>query len=259
MRRHYQHSSRFLVFSIFIGLSLLFLPDKISYAANATQSAIQTEASSSGISSKLDDLKKEIASKAANLKMDVDKKTQNKAFFGKITSMSTDTITVVSLQTDLSVTSTSSSLSKTIKLSEYTLYQNKTSQKSKKVLTAEGLQSGDTIVGLGDIDEKGLMNAKKIIKVDPITEKKRTFQLGQIVEMVDKNLLLHQSGRIDTKFPILASAFILNGKEEGSFLDLKQGRKAIISVGEKDEIEFVYLYPMTTLTKKLQEASGSGR
>jgi hypothetical protein len=231
------------IFIIVVFLSLVLSSHGLiltTYAQQATPSAESEakETTSSGILTKIEDLKKEIASRAADLKSEIDKRTQNKALIGKANVITTDSMT---LETKNG--------SKTIRLNEYTLYQNTSSQKTKKTFTKDDIKTDDQIVCLGDIDEKGIMTAKKVVKVDPILTKKRNFILGTINTNDSKSITLQLKDLSLKTLPIDPKLIVRNGKDEGILGDIKQGRKAIILTNDKDEVTFVYLSMMNGITK----------
>lgn len=125
-----------------------------SPSPSGQQAADSIEASDSGIltavDQKLQELKKDIASKAAQLKSDVNKKIVNKALVGEATVITTDTLTIHTKNG-----------SKTIRMNEYTLFENKSKSGSKTRFTKDSLKTDDTLVCLGDIDERGILIAKK--------------------------------------------------------------------------------------------------
>lgn len=112
------------------------------YATDSTPSAT--------IQSKLDALKKEIASKAATLKQEVNQKLQNKAYVGAIKSASGSSILVIDKNGV-----------KNIKVNQDTVYENRLSK--KKVLKFTDLKEGQLVAALGEMDELKNLIAKKII------------------------------------------------------------------------------------------------
>ncbi len=78
-----------LFFLIFLSLSPLPNTLHPAFAADSTPS--------SDIKSKLADLEKEIASKAAKLKQQISGKLSNKAYIGKVKVISTNTITIATV------------------------------------------------------------------------------------------------------------------------------------------------------------------
>ncbi len=150
-----------------LGYSLLFfLLSTITctlypiYAANSTPSA--------DIQSKLNSLKTGIASKAAQLKTEVNKKLQNKAYVG-----------IVKTKSATSLTLATKSSSKLITINQDTLYDGK----------IKSVKEEDYIAALGDVDESGVLTAKKIVILpqpkagQPLAEK--TIIWGQVISLSD--------------------------------------------------------------------------
>lgn len=109
------------------------------FAADSTPSA--------DVQSKLDQLKMEIASKAAKLKEQINKKLQNKAYVGIVKSKSTTTLTLA--------TRTGT---KIVNINQDTIHEPPL---SKKVT----LKEEDSVATLGDVDETGVLTARKIVKL----------------------------------------------------------------------------------------------
>ena len=151
----------------FILIVLLFLypiPYNLypTYAADSTPSA--------SVQSKLDLLKQEIASKAAKLKSEINKKLQNKAYIGVIKSKSDSTITLASRGG-----------TKVVNINQDTIYDPKLTKKTP-------LKDEDSIAALGDVDETGVLTARKIVKVSSSPEK--TYVWGTVVSISDDFITL---------------------------------------------------------------------
>lgn len=130
---------------------------------------------SADIKSKLEELKKEIASKAAKLKGEVNKKLKDKAYIGKVKTVSASSITLAGRTGP-----------KIITLNQDTIYES--IAKSKTKITQKNIEQEDNIAALGDIDETGVLIAKKIILLLPTTYNlpPKTFLWGQILSISDR-------------------------------------------------------------------------
>lgn len=133
---------------------------------------------SADIKSKLEELKKEIASKAAKLKQEVNRKLQNKAYIGKVKSKSTNSLTLAT-----------GNDSKIVNINQDTVFESKI--KSKK-FTQSSILAEDYIAGLGDVDDRGVLAAKKII-LHPNPPPPKTYLWGQIIAVSDKLVTLRDS------------------------------------------------------------------
>lgn len=144
------------------------------YAADSTPSA--------DIKSKLEELKKEIASKAAKLKQAVSQKLTNKAYAGKVENA-----------TETSATLFTKSGAKIITVNQDTVFESKAKTKKKFIK----LSPGDYVAALGDIDDTGVLTAKKMMLMPPPPQQKNYLQgeivsvSGSLVTLVDKNLKTH--------------------------------------------------------------------
>lgn len=158
---------------IFILFLLLPFPFTLSpaYAVDSTPSAT--------IKSKLDILKKEIASKAAALKQRVNQKLQNKAYVGAIKSASGSSILVIDKNGV-----------KNIKVNQDTVYENRLSK--KKALKLTDLEEGQLVAALGEMDElKNLIAKKVILLADSDWQedfKTKTVLWGKVVSSDDEIL-----------------------------------------------------------------------
>lgn len=108
---------------------------------------------SAEIKAKLEELKKEIASKAAKLKQEVNKKLQNKAYVGKIKTKSDKSLTIISKNGP-----------RIVNMNQDTEFESQVKGKkySQKLISEE-----DYIAALGNIDENQVLTAKKIVLLDP--------------------------------------------------------------------------------------------
>lgn len=201
------------------------------FAADSTPSA--------DIKSKLEELKKEIASKAAKLKQDVNRKLKDKAYVGKVKSKSDQSITLASLTGP-----------KMISINQDTVYESNTKKKTKfsfKTLTEE-----DYIVGLGDVDETGVLIAKKIILLPTAnSEKQKAFLWGKIISISDKLMTLK-----DRSLKNVAASIATPSKVKLNDF--------VILTGTKDEngifeAEFIYPIPQGGILKPKKVATPSAK
>lgn len=208
-----------LFFSLCLSITALFLP-LAAHAAESTPSA--------DTKIKLEQLKKEIASKAAGLKKEVSNKLQNKAFVGVIRQVTSSSITLV--------------MGETSKLISYN--QDTVLMQVKKKKTAP--RKEDYIAALGEVDDTGLLHAKKIILLPEPTKKlQKIYVWGQIISISDN--LYTILGR-DQK----GEAFFVSGDtkikghlklSEIVILSGERGKNDIIDAG------FVYVMPQGAAIK----------
>lgn len=201
----------------------------------------QDSSPSANIQSKLKALQEEIASRAANMKNEVSKKLLNKAYIGIIKSKDSTSLTV-SLRTETG----------NININEFTEYVIKT----KTLVGDTGLKSlnvSDSIAALGDIDDNGVLTAKKIVKLaKPVVLKKVIY--GSLASVATSSAVLKTAH--DDQFTI---NFDKNtdyqlSKSDGSFSDIKINQWTIVVTEETNPqpflAKFVYIFPTTSSATK---------
>lgn len=132
---------------------------------------------SADIRAKLEDLKRQIASKAAKLKKEVDHKLRNKAYVGKVKTKSAESITIAA-----------SSGPKIISINQDTVFESKVGKNSK--FSQKSIAEEDYLAALGDVDENSVMTAKKIILLPAINSELKTYLWGQIISVSDQLVTL---------------------------------------------------------------------
>lgn len=206
---------------VIIGILLFISP---VYAADSTPSA--------DIKSKLEELKKEIASKAAKLKQEVNRKLKDKAYVGKIKSKSATSVTL-----------SAKSGPKIVSINQDTVFINQIKPKIK--ISYKNLEGEDYIAALGDADETGVLTAKTIVLMSTPDEQKN-FLWGQIISVSDKLATLR-----DKNFKNVAVSLDLSNIKLNNFV--------ILTGNDKNEIfkaEFVYVIPQAGIIKPARPAGG---
>ncbi len=133
---------------------------------------------SAGIQGQLAELKKEIASKAAALKNLVNKKLQNKAYVGKLTTKS-----------DTGLTIATKNGPKIVNINQDTVFDSQAkTAKGKKIAapTLKSLSQDDYLAALGDVDETGVLTARQIILLTTPPSDLKTYLWGQVVSISDQ-------------------------------------------------------------------------
>ena len=176
---------------------------------------------SADIKSKLEELKKEIASKAAVLKQDVDKKLTNKAYIGKIKTKSSTAITLASKNGPRIVN---------INQDSEFISQIKGKKYSQKLISEE-----DYIASLGDIDENQVLTAKRLILLPQPQEKNKIYLWGQIVAISDKLVTLKKGD--------LKNVSVLLPDQKAVKLNDFVILTGIMGKNEIFEADFVYVIP----------------
>ncbi|TSC86874.1 MAG: Uncharacterized protein G01um10147_749 [Microgenomates group bacterium Gr01-1014_7] len=217
---------------IFIMIIMIILPP--AYAADSTPSA--------EVKTKLEELKKEIASKAAKLKQEVNKKLKDKAYIGKIKTKSPTAITLATKNSP-----------KIVNINQDTMFESQL--KSKKSPNLKGLIEEDYLAALGDVDETGVLTAKKIILLpqpkagQPLAEK--TYLWGQVVAVSDKLVTIKDRSLKSIAVSIPNSAKV----STGGFIILT----GITGKNDFFEADFVHVIPQGGIIKPKKVASPSAQ
>lgn len=222
------------------------------YAADSTQSA-QSSSPSAAIKSKIDALKKEIASRAAQFKSEVTKKLENKAFTGSINEISSSKLTLAS-----------SEFKRVVLVNDYTVFQNDVTPVKKgakpKSLTLDDLQKDDFVVALGDVDDKNELNAKKIIKIKKFAPVQKEVVWGQIQDLLGNTMTVKTKDNQKKTIVSSGQTTFYLGNEESSLKDAKAGKFLVASGakgkdGETIVANHIYLIPSLGFIKPEKKAA----
>lgn len=221
------------------------------YADSTLSASVLSATTSPSLKQKLEELKKEVASKAAIMKLETKQKLENKVFVGTVSSNDGQTI----------ILSTRNGL-KTVNIDEYTNFQSKIKTVKKTALIAKNIAEGDYVATLGDVDDKGILVAKKVVKLEKIATDGAKLVLGKI-ESVSSPTLTLKLPTNNTLLKVITSPttyFFIGQTEEASIQDAKTD-KLLIAKGEQlrdgsIKARFVYFYPTGTV-KAVKIASPS--
>ncbi|OGE64953.1 hypothetical protein A3I48_04275 [Candidatus Daviesbacteria bacterium RIFCSPLOWO2_02_FULL_36_7] len=156
-----------LIFFLLSAVNCTLYP---AYAAESTPSA--------DIKAKLEEFRKDIASKAAQLKQVINQKLRDKAYIGTVKSKS-----------DNSLTLSAYSEPKVISINQDTIYESKIKSK-KKFNSLQNISEEDYVAALGNIDETEVLTAKKIVLLSTASHKLKTYLWGQIISISDQLVTL---------------------------------------------------------------------
>lgn len=225
---------KYLVFSI-LALILFVLP--IYYIPYTIYSAIAAESTPSSnlsgdLKAKLDEFLKQSASKAAQLKQEVNRKLLDKAYAGTLKSKDENSLQIIA-----------SDSAKTVTINQDTVFDSNAKKKQK--FSLKTLSEGDYIAALGDVDDNGVLTARKVVLLSPF-ESTKTFLWGQIVSISDK-LITIQSRQLKNTAVSFSQANIKKGDKLISLNDLNI-RDFVIVTGNtgKNNIfqaQFIYVIP----------------
>lgn len=212
----------------------MLISAQLVHATDSSGSAVLgSESSPSGsILEKLNQLKTEIASKAAEIKAEIGRKIDNRAWNGVVVTTNLDEIVIKSDSGD-----------RKIKVNEYTLY----SMKTKGDAGFKDLKEGDFVVAIGDVDDNNVLNAKKIVRTKAVTINKRLIW-GQILGSLQSTInlkTLDGNKNIGTD----ADTVFMLGKNEASMQDAKKDKflLAIIEGTSSSNLQAqtIYFIPTT--------------
>ncbi len=186
-----------------------------SPAASSSASPTTNQASpSASITEKLNALKAEIASKAALIKQEVNRRIDNKAWLGTIKSIDEDSIIITTIDQE-----------RTIRINEYTTYKVKTKGES----SIKDLKVGDYVAALGDVDDNNQLNAKRIDKLAANKEYKKKLVWGTVKSVLNDTVTVAtMSGQLTTINTANYTDYQLNDTE-ATLSDIQANRQ-IISV-----------------------------
>lgn len=153
---------------IFLFLSALLIIHK-SLIVNQV-SALESSPSSD-IKTKLEEFKKEIASKAAALKEKVNEKLQNKAYAGVVKEVSGEIITIIDKSGEQKV-----------KVNQDTVYANNI--KASQKYAFKYIEKEDYIAALGEVDDLNNLVAKKVILLSDSFARKRVVVWGKLTSLL---------------------------------------------------------------------------
>ncbi|OGE25098.1 hypothetical protein A3C26_02040 [Candidatus Daviesbacteria bacterium RIFCSPHIGHO2_02_FULL_39_12] len=220
-------------FKIIVAITLLTfnftLYTATAIAADSTPSA--------EVKIKLEELKKEIASKAAKLKEVIDQKLKDKAYVGQVKLKSE---TALTLATDYGP--------RIVNINQDTNFASKV---KKKNFSAKVIFEEDYIAALGDVDENGVLTAREVILLPTDDSRPKTYLWGQIAAISDKIITLK-----DRSFKNMAVSL-------PDSADFKIGNFIILtgSFGKNNffETDFTYIIPQGGILKPKRFATPSAQ
>lgn len=197
-----------------------------------TIKALEPSTPSADIKLKLKALQEEIASKAVKLKQEISQKMQNKAYVGFLKNNSDSSLTLA----------TRSGL-KIITITEDTIYSKTTNKGKAPKVTLASLSPDNYLVALGDIDEAGVLTAKKIVLLTPPDTQKHIV-LGQVTALGSQSFVIKDKDDESTKILVDEDTDYQLGKVKA--LDSILLGKQLVVVGEGSpsatlKARFVYL------------------
>lgn len=190
----------------------------ISIIVSSTHAADSTP--SAKIQSKLEDLKRDIASKAAKLKEAISQKLTNKAYVGTVENKQSFSAN----KTADSLTLVTKTGAKIVTINQDTI--------SPRTLTLK-----DYVAALGDIDDTGVLTAKKVILLPPTNLPPKTFFWGQVASH-SGNLLILKDKDFNTRSVSVAKAGLPKEAKINKFVIVSGFAK-----GEILEASYIFVIP----------------
>ncbi len=240
----------------FIMCMLLATSYQLPVSAQEASGSVKAASTSSTLQEKIQVLKDEIASKAAKLKLEVNKQLSNRMVAGQIIDSNPSKISVTTItQNDRGETNT-----QTILVNEYTTFLDTLKKTKSKTIEQTDLKASEYIIGLGDIDDQGNLVAKKVL----VTEKpefSKTITWGTISEVKEASINIKTKDHQTGDFVIDKKTDIMNGQNPGTISDLLVNKMVTISsIANKDSgntASFIYIIPQGTALKIEKKDSSS--
>lgn len=222
----------------------LLLAITIPYTLYPIPSYAQESSPSATIADKINALKEEIASKAAEIKTQITKKVQNKALIGKIISISDTEVTVQTLKE-----------AKIIKIDEFTEVLGA----KNKEIKIETLEGGDSVAALGDFDDKNTLVAQKLVFLENYASASARLIWGKIQKTAAPTItLITKDGNTESILTNSSTNYFL-GNEEASIADAKVEKQLVARVTQQKNgtllAKYIYFIPSMGFTKPDSEDS----
>lgn len=220
---------------VYLALSLLISCSLVLSIPALAAEATTVSSPSADIKQKLKLLQAEIASKAAKLSQTVQKKLENRAYIGSLKSKTGNELTV--------------EVKNEIKVVRFNKFTESANLKSG----ISSLVRGNFMASLGDIDENGVLIAKKIIKLQTPQASPSSYLWGQVVGKDKHQLVIKgKNGKEITVATDQKTAYLM-GKNKASFFDIRD-KKPIIAVGSSLngpvlKARFIYIVPYSANLK----------
>lgn len=222
---------------------------------DATTAATPSAAQSSSLKSKLEELKREIASKAAQIKNEIDKKLQNKAVFGLVLNKTEPNLELKGRNGEMKIAT-----------NEYTTYENSipatTKTKSKLSFALKDIRQDDYLVALGDIDDNNVLTAKKIVKVSPsiATRSANTKYIwGQVEEASSSAVTILNKQSQKLTINIDNKTLFKSAEKDADLREVLVGSQIIAKIIGEEKAIFIYIIPLTQPKNNLKFASPSAK
>lgn len=203
----------------------------------------QESSESATLMQKLNALKQDIASKAAEIKNEVNKKVQNKAIIGSILLIDDTEMTIQTLNS-----------TKTIKYDEFTEIIG---AKGKEI-KVETLEVDDRVAALGDVDDKNNLVAQRLVYLDNFASNSAQLVYGQIQKSTGNTITIQTKDGQTKNLTTNSQTNFFLGNNEASILDAKVEQNLLTRATlQKDgslKARFIYFIPSMGFTKPIEKS-----
>lgn len=232
---------KFIIYNLKFTILLFYIVHSTFYISPIFA---QTASPSGSLIQKLEDLKKDIASKAAEIKNAVNKKVQDKAIIGTILKIEDNKMMIQALNSV-----------KTVNFDEFTEVYG-LGNKKIKITT---LETGDNIASLGDFDDKNNLAAKRIVFLQNYATSSGELVWGQIQKSQGQTISLKDKSGGNIIITTNPQTVFALGNNEASIADAKV-EKFMIARGSKlkdgsIKARFIYFIPSFGFVKSSVKTS----
>lgn len=225
-----------------IGILLMVLT--ITYHLQPIPSLAQDSSPSGSLLDKLNQLKTEIASKAAQIKSEVNKKVQDKAIIGTILNIDATEITLQTLNSE-----------KQVKVDEFT---EVIGLKNKKI-KLETLEARDSIAAIGDMDDKNNLVARRLVFLENFATSSGELIWGQIQKSTGSTITVKTKEGETKNISTNSQTQFFLGNEEASIADSKVEKHLVSRATRLRDgslrARFIYFIPSSGFTKPTEKSS----
>jgi hypothetical protein len=132
-----------------------------------------------------------------------------------------------------------------ILVNEYTEFQDQSPKKTKHLTKDDLIDNQSYIIALGDVDDKDILTAKRIIRITPPKFNKKTVW-GQIQSVNNSNIIIQTKDNKKVTLETSDDTFFDLNNQDASIKDVKQN-KYLVAVGTgTDRLDASYIHLIAT-------------
>lgn len=178
--------------------------------------AVEPLATSSGT---LLTLQEQAASKAAELKKELNEKLQNKAYMGELTQI--DNLT----ESDIQLILQTNQGEQKLLINQFTILKDS----QGKSIPLKNLQSGIFLIALGDLDADKRLIAKSLVITSPPKKEKQIWK-GQVKNILNAGVILTLSDSSEKTVYFLPQIKVVQEDQEVTITKIKPGMRVAVVV-----------------------------